>query len=104
MKRFTLIELLVVIAIIGILTSILIPSLENSRYYTKSAVCKSNQRQLGIAFMSYSNEHNSYMLPGNSGPNSFQCRHIKGASYRLLVDHFLDGVDAVFEWMPKDMW
>ncbi|MCH2208096.1 MAG: prepilin-type N-terminal cleavage/methylation domain-containing protein [Lentisphaerales bacterium] len=42
MKKFTLMELLIVIAIIGILTSILLPSLHKAREKTKSAVCKSN--------------------------------------------------------------
>lgn len=47
-KKFTLIELLVVIAILGILVSILLPSLQRSRSMTRSALCKSNLRQLGV--------------------------------------------------------
>jgi prepilin-type N-terminal cleavage/methylation domain-containing protein len=47
-KKFTLIELLVVIAIIGILTSILMPSLSNAREATKSVVCKNNLKQIGF--------------------------------------------------------
>ena len=53
MKRFTLIELLVVVAIIAILLSILLPSLKKAREATKNAVCKSNQSQLGKAFLLY---------------------------------------------------
>lgn len=45
-KKFTLIELLVVVAIIGILVSILLPSLAKARRATKSAVCKANFSQL----------------------------------------------------------
>ena len=54
MKKFTLIELLVVVAIIGILISILLPSLAKAREKAKIAVCLSNQKQIGIAFTSYS--------------------------------------------------
>ena len=49
MKKFTLIELLVVVAIIGILASILMPSLQESRAKSQAAVCKSNLHQWGIA-------------------------------------------------------
>lgn len=48
MKRFTLIELLVVIAIIGILASLLMPSLHEAREKGKFSVCKSNLKQWGI--------------------------------------------------------
>ena len=49
MKKFTLLELLIVIAIIGILVSILMPSLTKAREKAQRAVCKSNQAQIGRA-------------------------------------------------------
>ncbi|MCH2208555.1 MAG: type II secretion system GspH family protein [Lentisphaerales bacterium] len=58
MKRtFTLIELLVVIAMIGILMTILLPSLSESRERTKSALCMSNQKQTYVLSNRFMSEH-----------------------------------------------
>lgn len=47
MKKFTLLELLIVIAIIGILLTLLMPSLSKARYQGRKVVCASNVRQSG---------------------------------------------------------
>jgi prepilin-type N-terminal cleavage/methylation domain-containing protein len=57
-RAFTLIELLVVIAIIGLLLAIIIPSLKKATEYARKVMCKSNQRQLGLAFSGYESECN----------------------------------------------
>ena len=46
--------MLVVIAIIGILVSLLLPSLSMARNKVKDAVCLSNQKQIGILIATYS--------------------------------------------------
>ena len=56
-SKFTLIELLVVVAIIGILASLLLPSLSKARERTYTAVCKSNQKQIFIAIQMYATSH-----------------------------------------------
>lgn len=57
MKKFTLIELLVVISIIGILVSLLMPSLARAREKARIAVCLSNQKQLALAYTMYSDDN-----------------------------------------------
>jgi len=59
---FTLIELLLVISIIALLIALLLSALQLAR----DAVCGSNMRQLGIAFQSYANNHDSTLPPHGS--------------------------------------
>jgi len=62
---FTLIELLVVIAIIAILAALLLPALIAAKSSARSARCKSNLRQIGIALQLYSQDHSFFPLLGS---------------------------------------
>lgn len=59
-RGFTLVELLVVIAILAILAALLLSSLADAKASARSAACKSNLRQLGIALISFTDEQDHY--------------------------------------------
>ena len=60
-KAFTLIELLVVIAIIGILASMLLPTLAKAKNKANRMKCANNLKQVATAFYDFSSE-----IDGNS--------------------------------------
>ena len=59
---FTLIELLVVIAIISVLAAILFPVFQSVRERARATACLSNQRQIGLASMMYSEDNSEALL------------------------------------------
>ena len=62
-KGFTLIELLVVIAIIGLLSAIVLASLNTARAKARDAKRKEDMVQLRTAIEMYYSDHGSYPLP-----------------------------------------
>ena len=83
-KRFTLVELLVVVAIIGILASMLLPSLARARSTAILKVCMNNLRQVGIASALYSGDENDMVIGDDFSGRMFFANH-----YSI----FLDGPD-----------
>ena len=67
-RAATLIELLVVMAMIGLLISILIPSLKRSMDLASATVCKHNLREIGHGLMLYRVDNDGWLplaiLPG----------------------------------------
>lgn len=60
LRAFTMIEILVVLGIIALLAAILLPVLGRAREAGRSASCKSNLHQLGLAMTQYTADYERY--------------------------------------------
>ncbi len=78
-RGFTLIELLVVIAIIAILAAILFPVFAKAREKARQISCTSNEKQLGLGFLQYTQD-NDERMPGALGAGTY-ARGWAGAIY-----------------------
>ncbi|EDM29324.1 hypothetical protein LNTAR_23079 [Lentisphaera araneosa HTCC2155] len=66
LQRFTLIEVLVVVAIIGILASLLLPSLSKARGNAQRSVCVNNLKNISQALLMYPDDNDDYYTHGDS--------------------------------------
>jgi len=64
---FTLIELLVVVAIIAVLAAILFPVFARARENARRSSCMSNEKQLGLGTLMYSQDYDERLPPYSSG-------------------------------------
>ncbi|WDE95753.1 type II secretion system protein [Lentisphaera profundi] len=68
-KTFTLIEVLLVFAIIGILASLLIPTLRKARDTSRAALCVSNMKQMFYGAFMYTEDNGNY-YPATTFPKA----------------------------------
>jgi prepilin-type N-terminal cleavage/methylation domain-containing protein len=90
-RGFTLIELLVVIAIIGMLIALLLPAVQKSREAARSAHCKNNLKQMGIAINNFHDQRRE--LPPSRNYDHYM-------SWAFLILPHLESVNLFKNWDP----
>jgi len=84
-RGLTLIELLVVILIVGTLVALLIPTVQSAREAARSAQCRANLHQIGVAMHAYHAMHDMFPPGGLFAKNTrnYSNNWMSGFTYLL---------------------
>jgi prepilin-type processing-associated H-X9-DG protein/prepilin-type N-terminal cleavage/methylation domain-containing protein len=93
-KKFSLIELLVVVAIIGILASLLAPTLKSARGKSKAAVCKSTIGQLGVSAYMFADDNDGNIPLSTSVIGGFPNTNGRWWTHALDGGGYVKGTEA----------
>ena len=92
-NKFTLMELLVVVAIIGILASLLMPSLSKARTAAKRAVCKSQLNQSSKIMYMYGQDNSFTLYDIKSGVFT----QTRGEDNRRIWDAYQPYTESIYK-------
>lgn len=97
---FSLIELLVVITILGVLASLLLPSLSKAKAKTHQTVCGNNLGQMARAWLMYVDDHQGFLPPNASRSVEFEQISTPGSWVvgNAKVDTNTAGLEAGVLW------
>jgi prepilin-type processing-associated H-X9-DG protein len=84
-NKFTLIEMMVILAIIAILISLLIPGLSRARQASRTAVCASNERQMGVGLHMWSQDNKNYIPAGYAAQGFSGAGALSGGAETLYM-------------------
>jgi type II secretion system protein G len=105
-KGFTLIELLVVIAIIGILSSIVLASLDSTRKRGRDSRRLSDIKQIQLALELYYDQNNGFPTCISNAPNSWQAgvtcaqQNLTNPGYISVVPTDPSGTNRDYNYTP----